>query len=108
MLAAAQAQSGTTIDEVTRLMNSAAEAPRAAAEVIGALRHELSASIARDNEMLAERSRIMQTLGRCSTRSITPPASKVPPSMRWSRPPPRCCNRPANVSMRESTAKRHA
>ena len=63
MLAAAQAQSGTTIDEVTRLMNSAAEAPRAAAEVIGALRHELSASIARDNEMLAERSRIMQTLG---------------------------------------------
>ncbi|BAL26969.1 DUF802 domain-containing protein [Azoarcus sp. KH32C] len=61
--ASAQAQATNTIDEVARLMETAAEAPRAAAEVIGQLRHELSASIARDNELLAERSRIMETLG---------------------------------------------
>ncbi|MEZ5613212.1 MAG: DUF802 domain-containing protein, partial [Rhodocyclaceae bacterium] len=63
MAATAREQASTTIDEVTRLMNSAAEAPRAAAQVIGELRNALSASIARDNEMLAERSRIMETLG---------------------------------------------
>ena len=44
-------------------MQTAAEAPRAAAEVIGQLRHELSASMARDNSLLEERSRIMETLG---------------------------------------------
>ncbi|AYH44297.1 DUF802 domain-containing protein [Azoarcus sp. DN11] len=57
-----EAQAGNTIAEVSRLMLTAAEAPRAAAEVIGQLRHELSASSARDNELLAERSRIMETL----------------------------------------------
>ena len=57
-----QAQAQATIGEVTRLMQTAAEAPKAAAEVIGQLRHELSASIARDNQMLEERSRIMETL----------------------------------------------
>jgi len=61
--AAAQAQASATIDEVAGLMRTAAEAPRAAAEVIGELRQELSASIARDNALLAERSRIMETLG---------------------------------------------
>nr|MBL8410416.1 DUF802 domain-containing protein [Dechloromonas sp.] len=61
--ATAQAQAGHTIGEVTRLMETAAEAPRAAAEVIGQLRHELSASMARDNALLEERSRIMETLG---------------------------------------------
>ncbi len=61
--ASAQAQARGTIDEVARLMQTAAEAPRAAAEVIGELRRELSASIARDNALLAERSRIMETLG---------------------------------------------
>lgn len=61
--ASAQAQASGTIAEVARLMETAAQAPRAAAEVIGELRHELSASIARDNELLAERSRIMETLG---------------------------------------------
>ncbi len=60
--AATLAQAQTTIDEVTRLMQTAAEAPKAAAEVIGQLRHELSASIARDNNLLEERSRIMETL----------------------------------------------
>ncbi|PKO55270.1 MAG: DUF802 domain-containing protein, partial [Betaproteobacteria bacterium HGW-Betaproteobacteria-21] len=61
--AEAKIQASTTIAEVTRLMQTAAEAPRAAAEVIGELRQELSASMARDNELLAERSRIMETLG---------------------------------------------
>ncbi|WP_371322464.1 DUF802 domain-containing protein [Dechloromonas sp. ZY10] len=62
LIAATQAQSETTIGEVTRLMQTAAEAPKAAAEVIGQLRQELSASIARDNSLLAERTRIMETL----------------------------------------------
>jgi uncharacterized protein Yka (UPF0111/DUF47 family) len=61
--AQAQAQASNTIDEVSKLMQTAAEAPRAAAEVIGELRQELSASIARDNVLLEERSRIMETLG---------------------------------------------
>jgi len=61
--ATSQAQAGNTIAEVTRLMQTAAEAPRAAAEVIGQLRQELSASMARDNTLLEERSRIMETLG---------------------------------------------
>ena len=63
LVAAHQRQAETTIAEVTRLMHSAAEAPKAAAEVIGQLRHELSASMARDNSLLEERSRIMETLG---------------------------------------------
>jgi hypothetical protein len=61
--ATTQAQASSTIAEVAGLMHAATEAPRAAAEVIGELRQELSASMARDNELLAERSRIMATLG---------------------------------------------
>ena len=63
LVATNQRQAETTIAEVTRLMQTAAEAPKAAAEVIGQLRHELSASMARDNSLLEERSRIMETLG---------------------------------------------
>jgi hypothetical protein len=63
LVAAHQRQAETTIAEVTRLMQTAAEAPKAAAEVIGQLRQELSASMARDNSLLEERSRIMETLG---------------------------------------------
>ena len=63
LVAATRRQSETTIAEVTRLMQTAAEAPKAAAEVIGQLRQELSASMARDNSLLEERSRIMETLG---------------------------------------------
>ncbi|KAB2967244.1 DUF802 domain-containing protein [Zoogloea sp.] len=61
--ASTREQATRTIDEVARLMQTAAEAPRAAAEVIGQLRQELSASMARDNTLLEERSRIMETLG---------------------------------------------
>ncbi|RIX47507.1 MAG: DUF802 domain-containing protein [Rhodocyclales bacterium GT-UBC] len=63
LVAATRSQAETTIAEVTRLMQTAAEAPKAAAEVIGQLRHELSASMARDNSLLEERARIMETLG---------------------------------------------
>jgi hypothetical protein len=63
LVATHQRQAETTIAEVTRLMQTATEAPKAAAEVIGQLRHELSASMARDNSLLEERSRIMETLG---------------------------------------------
>lgn len=63
LVAVHQRQAETTIAEVTRLMQTAAEAPKAAADVIGQLRHELSASMARDNSLLEERSRIMETLG---------------------------------------------
>lgn len=54
---------GTALeDPIIRLIQTAAEAPRAAAEVIGKLRQEMSSSAARDNELLEERSRIMATL----------------------------------------------
>ena len=49
-------------DPITRLIQTASEAPRAAAEVIGQLRQQISGSVARDNELLEERSRIMETL----------------------------------------------
>lgn len=58
----AQTHSHDTLAEITRLLDTVAEAPRAAAEVIGQLRHALSDSMARDNAMLEERSRILQTL----------------------------------------------
>ena len=47
---------------ITRLVDSASEAPRAAAEVIGQLRQEISNNMARDNALLEERSRILETL----------------------------------------------
>jgi hypothetical protein len=54
---------GTALeDPIARLINTASEAPRAAAEVIGQLRQEISHSVARDNALLEERSRIMETL----------------------------------------------
>ncbi len=54
---------GTALEEpIMRLIETASEAPRAAAEVIGQLRREISSSVARDNELLEERSRIMETL----------------------------------------------
>jgi len=54
---------GTALEApIARLIETAAEAPRAAAEVIGQLRQEISNSVARDNVVLEERSRIMETL----------------------------------------------
>ena len=53
---------GDTIAEISRLMQTAAEAPRAAAEVIAELRQSLSESMARDTAMLQERTELLATL----------------------------------------------
>lgn len=47
---------------MSRLVQSAAETPRAAAEVIAHLRHETANNIERDNSLLAERQRLMAEL----------------------------------------------
>lgn len=52
----------TTLAEIARLMQAAAEAPKAAADVIAELRDRLSDSMARDNAMLDERARLMESL----------------------------------------------
>ncbi|MEX3936942.1 DUF802 domain-containing protein [Paraburkholderia phymatum] len=57
-----QAHASGTIAEISRLVQAASEAPRAAAEVIAELRHKLTDSMARDNAMLEERSRLLETL----------------------------------------------
>ena len=54
---------GTALEApIARLIETASEAPRAAAEVIGQLRKEVSTSTARDNALLEERARILETL----------------------------------------------
>jgi hypothetical protein len=60
----AETQARNTIAELTGLVQSVAEAPRLAAEVMGELRLKLSDSMARDNELLAERSRILAGLNK--------------------------------------------
>jgi hypothetical protein len=57
------AHAGATVAEIERLLQAAAQAPRAAAEVIGELRQQLSDSMARDNTLLEERGRMLETLG---------------------------------------------
>lgn len=57
-----QAHASETIAEIGRLVQAASEAPRAAAEVIGELRQKLSDSMVRDNDMLQERNRLLETL----------------------------------------------
>ncbi len=59
---ALDAHAQRTLGEIGTLVQAASEAPRAAAEVIGELRQKLSDSMARDNAMLEERSRILETL----------------------------------------------
>ena len=59
----AQAHTTQTTAEVAQLMQAAAEAPRAAAEVIAQLRQQLSHSLQRDNAVLDERSQMLATLG---------------------------------------------
>ncbi|TEA80171.1 DUF802 domain-containing protein [Allopusillimonas ginsengisoli] len=58
-----QAHASATIAEIERLVQAAAQAPRAAAEVVTEVRQKLSDSMARDNAMLEERSRLLETLG---------------------------------------------
>ncbi len=57
-----QAHARDTIAEISRLVQSASEAPRAAAEVVAELRQKLSDSMVRDTAMLEERSRLLATL----------------------------------------------
>ena len=57
-----QAHAGDTIAEISRLVQAASEAPRAAAEVVAELRQKLSESMARDTAMLEERSRLLATV----------------------------------------------
>ncbi|VVE20559.1 hypothetical protein PCO31110_03144 [Pandoraea communis] len=58
-----RANASDTIAEISRLVQTASEAPKAAAEIIGELRQKLSDSMVRDNAMLDERSRLLDTLG---------------------------------------------
>lgn len=60
--AQAQAQASATISEVSRLMQIASEAPKAAADVVAELRQSLSESMVRDTAMLEERSKLLATL----------------------------------------------
>jgi hypothetical protein len=52
-----------TIAEIGRLVEAAAQAPKAAADVIAELRAKLSDSMVRDTAMLDERNRLLATLG---------------------------------------------
>ncbi len=60
--AQAQAQARDTLAEIGRLVATASEAPRAAAEVVAELRQKLSDSMVRDTAMLEERGRLLETL----------------------------------------------
>ncbi|MGU7774347.1 DUF802 domain-containing protein [Burkholderia sp. MR1-5-21] len=60
--AQAQAHASDTINEISRLVQAASEAPKAAAEVVAELRQRLSDSMVRDTAMLDERSRLLATL----------------------------------------------
>ncbi|MDE2396784.1 MAG: DUF802 domain-containing protein [Burkholderiales bacterium] len=61
--AGAQNQARSTIAEIEHLVQVAAQAPQAAAEVIAELRRALSDSLVHDNAMLEERNRLLATLG---------------------------------------------
>ncbi|MEI2453508.1 DUF802 domain-containing protein [Lysobacter firmicutimachus] len=60
--AQAQAHARDTIGEISRLVDAAAEAPKAAADVVAELRQKLSDSMVRDTAMLEERNRLLATL----------------------------------------------
>ncbi len=58
----AQAQARDTLAEIARLVETASEAPRAAAEVVAELRQKLSDSMVRDTATLEERGRLLETV----------------------------------------------
>lgn len=58
----ARTHAEATIAEVSRLMQAASEAPRVAAEVIGQLREQQSASAAQDHALLEERRRLLEAM----------------------------------------------
>lgn len=57
-----QAHARDTIAEIARLVQTASEAPKAAADVVAELRQKLSDSMVRDTAMLDERNRLLATL----------------------------------------------
>ena len=57
-----QTHAKDTIAEISRLVQAASEAPKAAAEVVAELRQKLSDSMVRDTAMLDERARLLGTL----------------------------------------------
>ncbi|MFT6287062.1 MAG: hypothetical protein ACJA09_001814 [Alcanivorax sp.] len=57
---------GRLEEPMTRLIRTASETPKAAAEVISQLREEIASTVARDNEHLEERRQIMQNLSTLS------------------------------------------
>lgn len=57
-----QAHARDTLVEIARLVQTASEAPKAAADVVAELRQKLSDSMARDTAMLDERNRLLATL----------------------------------------------
>ncbi|AJY40587.1 DUF802 domain-containing protein [Burkholderia humptydooensis] len=57
-----QAHASDMIAEISRLVQAASEAPKAAAEVVAELRQKLSDSMVRDTAMLEERGRMLATL----------------------------------------------
>lgn len=61
--AQADSHARATLAEVSRMIDTASQAPRAAAELLGQLRGQLSDSLVRDNGLLEERARLMATLG---------------------------------------------
>lgn len=62
---------GTGLEEpMLRLIETASETPRAAAEVIEKLRTEISNNIERDNDLLAERARLMEHLDQLSSSLV--------------------------------------
>ncbi len=68
VLASHLATLGKALEEpMTRLIQTASEAPRAAAEVIEQLRREVSKNIERDNSLLEEHLRIIEELDTLST-----------------------------------------
>ncbi|RYF74912.1 MAG: DUF802 domain-containing protein, partial [Comamonadaceae bacterium] len=60
--AQSEAHTRGTLEQIGQLVQAAAEAPRAAADVVAELRQKLSDSLVRDNGMLEERTRILDTL----------------------------------------------
>ncbi|ALN93638.1 DUF802 domain-containing protein [Lysobacter gummosus] len=60
--AQSQSQAQDTIAEISRLVDAASQAPKAAAEVVAELRQKLSDSMVRDTAMLDERNRLLATL----------------------------------------------
>jgi hypothetical protein len=62
MSSEAREHAGRTLAEIERLVQAASAAPRAAADVVAEVRQAFSDSMSRDNAMLEERNRLLETL----------------------------------------------